>query len=88
MIIGVQWVFYLCFFALYLVSSKTAHRVVGYFEEEAVISYTHYLAEIDEGAVPTSRRPRSPGNIGVCPTTRRFATWCWSCAPTKPTTAT
>jgi ubiquinol oxidase len=23
--------------------------VVGYFEEEAVISYTHYLAEIDEG---------------------------------------
>ena len=42
-------VFYLFFFALYLVSSKTAHRVVGYFEEEAVISYTHYLAEIDEG---------------------------------------
>ena len=48
-IIGVQWVFYLVFFALYLISSKTAHRVVGYFEEEAVISYTHYLAEIDEG---------------------------------------
>jgi ubiquinol oxidase len=48
-IIGVQWVFYLFFFALYLVSSRTAHRVVGYFEEEAVISYTHYLAEIDEG---------------------------------------
>ena len=48
-IIGVQWVFYLFFFGLYLVSSKTAHRVVGYFEEEAVISYTHYLAEIDEG---------------------------------------
>ena len=49
MIIGVQWVFYLLFFALYLISSKTAHRVVGYFEEEAVISYTNYLAEIDEG---------------------------------------
>lgn len=48
-IISVQWVFYLFFFALYLVSQKTAHRVVGYFEEEAVISYTHYLAEIDEG---------------------------------------
>jgi ubiquinol oxidase len=48
-IIGVQWVFYLFFFALYLASPKTAHRVVGYFEEEAVISYTHYLAEIDEG---------------------------------------
>ena len=48
-ILGVQWVFYLAFFALYLVSSRTAHRIVGYFEEEAVISYTHYLAEIDEG---------------------------------------
>ena len=48
-ILGVQWVFYLGFFALYLISSKTAHRVVGYFEEEAVLSYTHYLKEIDEG---------------------------------------
>ena len=49
MVIAVQWVFYLVFFGLYLLSPKTAHRVVGYFEEEAVISYTHYLAEIDEG---------------------------------------
>jgi ubiquinol oxidase len=48
-VVAVQWVFYLFFFGLYLVSSKTAHRVVGYFEEEAVISYTHYLKEIDEG---------------------------------------
>ena len=56
-IIGVQWVFYVCFFALYLVSAKTAHRVVGYFEEEAVISYTHYLAEIDEGRSPNVAAP-------------------------------
>jgi len=48
-IMGVQWIFYCLFFGLYLVSSKTAHRVVGYFEEEAVISYSNYLAEIDEG---------------------------------------
>ena len=48
-ILGVQWVFYLAFFALYLISAKTAHRVVGYFEEEAVLSYTLYLQEIDEG---------------------------------------
>jgi ubiquinol oxidase len=56
-IIGVQWVFYVCFFGLYLVSSKTAHRVVGYFEEEAVISYTHYLAEIDAGRSPNVPAP-------------------------------
>jgi ubiquinol oxidase len=48
-IIAVQWVFYCAFFALYLVSARTAHRVVGYFEEEAVLSYTLYLKEIDEG---------------------------------------
>lgn len=48
-ILGVQWVFYLAFFALYLVSARTAHRVVGFFEEEAVISYTYYLEELDEG---------------------------------------
>jgi len=48
-ILGVQWIFYLAFFGLYLVSARTAHRVVGYFEEEAVLSYTLYLKEIDEG---------------------------------------
>ena len=57
MVIAAQWVFYLFFFGLYLVSSKTAHRVVGYFEEEAVISYTHYLAEIDEGRSPNVAAP-------------------------------
>jgi ubiquinol oxidase len=48
-ILGVQWVFWIGFFLLYLVSRRTAHRVVGYFEEEAVVSYTLYLKEIDEG---------------------------------------
>ncbi|GAB5503885.1 alternative oxidase [Pyruvatibacter sp.] len=44
-----QAIFYNFYFFLYLFSSKTAHRVVGYFEEEAVISYTRYLDEIDTG---------------------------------------
>ena len=44
-----QGVFYNFFFLMYLISPKTAHRVVGYFEEEAVISYSHYLEEIDSG---------------------------------------
>ena len=57
MILGVQWVFYIAFFALYLVSPRTAHRVVGYFEEEAVISYTHYLKELDEGRTPNVPAP-------------------------------
>jgi ubiquinol oxidase len=56
-ILGVQWVFYLGFFSLYLLSSKTAHRNVGYFEEEAVLSYTLYLKEIDEGRSPNLPAP-------------------------------
>ena len=56
-IIAVQWVFYLAFFALYLISARTAHRVVGYFEEEAVISYSLYLKEIDEGRSPNVAAP-------------------------------
>ncbi len=56
-ILSVQWVFYLAFFALYLVSARTAHRIVGYFEEEAVISYTLYLKEIDEGRSPNLPAP-------------------------------
>ncbi|WP_137679613.1 alternative oxidase [Aurantiacibacter suaedae] len=56
-ILLVQWVFYLAFFGLYLVSARTAHRVVGYFEEEAVISYTLYLKEIDEGRSPNVPAP-------------------------------
>ena len=53
----VQWIFYIGFFILYLLSSRTAHRVVGYFEEEAVISYTMYLQEIDEGRSPNVAAP-------------------------------
>lgn len=45
----VQAIFYNCYFFLYLFAPRTAHRVVGYFEEEAVISYTQYLEGIDAG---------------------------------------
>ncbi len=53
-----QGVFYNLFFLLYLVSAKTAHRVVGYFEEEAVYSYTEYLASIDDGTIANVAAPR------------------------------
>ncbi|MEM1382798.1 MAG: alternative oxidase [Pseudomonadota bacterium] len=44
-----QAIFYNVFFFTYLFAPRTAHRIVGYLEEEAVISYTQYLAEIDAG---------------------------------------
>lgn len=52
-----QGVFYNLFFALYILSNKTAHRLVGYFEEEAVYSYTEYLAGIDSGIYPNVDAP-------------------------------
>lgn len=39
------------YFLLYLITPKTCHRIVGYLEEEAIISYTEYLAEIDSGSI-------------------------------------
>jgi ubiquinol oxidase len=49
LILVAQGVFYNFFFLLYLLSPRTAHRVTGYFEEEAVHSYTEYLAGVDNG---------------------------------------
>lgn len=56
-ILLVQGIFLAAFTLLYIISSRTAHRVVGYFEEEAVISYTLYLQEIDEGRSPNVPAP-------------------------------
>lgn len=58
LILTVQGIFFNFFFLLYLISPKTAHRVVGYFEEEAVISYTSYLAEIDSGSHENVAAPK------------------------------
>ena len=44
-----QLVFYNVYFFIYLASPKTAHRIVGYFEEDAYYSYSEYLAGIDKG---------------------------------------
>lgn len=57
LILLVQWGFYGAFFAIYLVAPRVAHRVVGYFEEEAVISYTHFLEAIDAGEIPDRPAP-------------------------------
>ncbi len=57
LILLAQGLFFNLYFALYLLSPRTAHRMVGYFEEEAVISYTRYLAAIDDGRIPDPPAP-------------------------------
>ncbi len=57
LVLLVQGIFYNFFFLLYLISAKTAHRVVGYLEEEAVHSYTEYLAGVDQGSYANVAAP-------------------------------
>ena len=57
-ILVAQGVFFNLYFLLYLIAPKTAHRIVGYLEEEAVISYTQYLAEVDAGHVENVPAPQ------------------------------
>jgi ubiquinol oxidase len=53
-----QAVFFNLYFFTYLFAPRTAHRIVGYLEEEAVISYTSYLAAIDAGALENVPAPQ------------------------------
>jgi ubiquinol oxidase len=57
LILLAQGLFFNFFFVLYMVSPAVAHRMVGYFEEEAVVSYTRFLAEIDAGRIPNLAIP-------------------------------
>ena len=52
-----QFIFIITYAIIYLVSQRTAHRIVGYFEEEAVVSYTEYLNELESGAIPDEPAP-------------------------------
>ena len=53
-----QGAFIMVYSLIYLLSSKIAHRVVGYFEEEACKSYTEYLDKIDAGEVENAGAPK------------------------------
>jgi len=57
LIVLAQGVFYNLFFLLYTLSAKTAHRVVGYLEEEAVFSYSEYLQGVDDGSYDNVAAP-------------------------------
>lgn len=58
LILFAQGVFWHVYFLIFLLSPRTAHRVVGYFEEEAVYSYTEYLKEVDEGRIENVPAPQ------------------------------
>ena len=52
-----QFIFIVMYLIIYITSARTAHRIVGYFEEEAVISYTDYLSELESGKIKDQPAP-------------------------------
>ena len=53
-----QFTFSVFYSVLYLVDSRTAHRMVAYFEEEAVYSYTEYLDLVESGVMENVPAPQ------------------------------
>jgi len=60
MIIGAQGVFCNAMFFAYLISPRTCHRFVGYLEEEAVLTYTREIEDIDAGKLPKWAKMQAP----------------------------
>ncbi len=56
-IVLVQFFFYHFYFLLYLISPRTAHRVVGYLEEQAIQSYEHFLKLVEDGFIENVEAP-------------------------------
>ena len=58
LVLFAQLIFMIFYFLLYIIDYKTAHRMIAYFEEEAVKSYTDYLGIVERGEVENVPAPR------------------------------
>jgi hypothetical protein len=70
LILGAQGVFFNLFFLAYLVNPNAAHRFVGYLEEEACLTYTLCLEEMDKGRLPEWKNMPAPTIAMVSSTIR------------------
>ena len=52
-----QIIFGLFYLFMYVFFTRTAHRMIGYFEDEAVKSYTEYLELVESGKVKNIQAP-------------------------------
>ena len=58
LVVIAQISFGLFYLILYLIDYKTAHRMIAFFEEEAVQSYTEYLALVESGVTENVAAPK------------------------------
>jgi len=59
-IVIAQSIFVVAYTLMYFLSTKTAHRFVGYLEEEAVKTYTNCIKELDEGKLSHWQKQKAP----------------------------
>lgn len=52
-----QAMFGIFYLVMYLLFTRTAHRMIGYFEDEAVKSYTEYLSKVESGQIENFQAP-------------------------------
>jgi ubiquinol oxidase len=52
-----QLLFGLFYLFMYIFFTRTAHRMIGYFEDEAVSSYSEYLKMVESGKVENTPAP-------------------------------
>ncbi len=52
-----QMIFGFFYLIMYLFFTRTAHRMIGYFEDEAVKSYTEYLQKVEDGEIENFQAP-------------------------------
>ena len=58
LVIAAQAIFMAFYLFMYIFFPKTSHRMLGYFEDEAVKSYTEYLKLVEDGRVMNIRAPK------------------------------
>ena len=58
LVITAQAIFMAFYLFMYIFFPKTSHRMIGYFEDEAVKSYTEYLHLVQSGKVMNIRAPK------------------------------
>ncbi len=58
LVILAQGIFMSFYLFMYIFFPKTSHRMIGYFEDEAVRSYTEYLNLVQNGKVMNIRAPQ------------------------------
>ena len=58
LVISAQGIFMTFYTFMYIFFPRTSHRMIGYFEDEAVKSYTEYLKLVEDGKVMNIRAPK------------------------------